>query len=257
MCGLSPERGGIPVGGRLAAPARVLLAGAEEGARVPVQHLLLVIHCGAGEHMCVWGGAPQGPQPQGPQPWPSTHLVSEPGPSASEPLRPPSSSRAPPRRLSVVNMPLTSRYTHMAITLDCCGGRGLSGPGGVRTAVGDKRSGGEGAYMVQRRLVQRQAVVAAPIGVALEQEHGDVALGAHDDHVGISHGALYDGGTQVHRDEVQLVHCRHRPVSTPCPCPCPCPPAHPPAHLPTRPPAHPPGPPPSRRRMPSGDTCTM
>ena len=67
-------------------------------------------------------------QPQGPKPLPvppaPTHLVSEPRPSASEPLRPPSSSRAPPRRLSVVNMPLRSRYRHSVITLDCCGKRG-------------------------------------------------------------------------------------------------------------------------------------
>lgn len=65
--------------------------------------------------------------------------------------------------------------------------------------------------MVQRGLVQRQAVVAAPIRVTLEQEHGDVALGTHDDHVGVGHGALHDGGAQVHGDEVQLVHCGHSP----------------------------------------------
>lgn len=47
MGGLGPERGGVPVRRGLAALAGLLLAGAEEGARVPVQHLLLVIHGGA------------------------------------------------------------------------------------------------------------------------------------------------------------------------------------------------------------------
>lgn len=45
--GLDPERGGVPVRRGLAAPAGLLLAGAEERARVPVQHLLLIVHGGA------------------------------------------------------------------------------------------------------------------------------------------------------------------------------------------------------------------
>lgn len=204
MGGLGPERGGVPVRRGLAVPAGLLLAGAEEGARVPVQHLLLIIHGGArgqGRHTSHVGPA-TGPLAPACALTAPTYLVSEPWPSASEPLRPPSSSRAPPRRLSVVNMPLTSRYTHSVITLDCYRDRdGLSTGRGGRGRVSRLRAR-PGAHMVQRGLVQRQAVVTAPIRVAFEQEHGDMALSAHNDHVGVGHGTLHDGGAQVHGDEV-------------------------------------------------------
>lgn len=37
-----------------------------------------------------------------------------------------------------------------------------------------------------------------------------MALSTHDDYIGISHSTLYNGGTQVHRDEVELIHCEHK-----------------------------------------------
>lgn len=118
MGGVHPEGCRVTVSGGLVAPAGLLFAGTEEGAGVPIQHLFFIIHCGAGnQYTNTLQPAMGTPAPHVPVP---THLVSEPRPSASEPLRPPSSSRAPPRRLSVVNMPLTSRYRQSAITLDCC-----------------------------------------------------------------------------------------------------------------------------------------
>lgn len=113
-----------------------------------------------------------------------------------------------------MNMPLTSRYTHSVITLDCYRDRDRGSARGVGEEGGLRAAGTAGTYVVQRRLVQCQAVVTAPIRVALEQKHGDMALGTHDDHVGVSHRTLHDGGAQVHRDEVQLIHCGHRTVST-------------------------------------------
>lgn len=44
----------------------------------------------------------------------------------------------------------------------------------------------------------------AHVGVGLQHKHGDHALGRHDDHVGVGHGAVHDGRAQVDGDEVQL-----------------------------------------------------
>lgn len=118
MGGVHPEGCRVTVSWGLVAPSGLLFAGTEEGARIPIEHLFLIIHCGAGNQEMDASLPATGTL--APHILVPTHLVSEPRPSASEPLRPPSSSRAPPRRLSVVNMPLTSRYRQSAITFDCC-----------------------------------------------------------------------------------------------------------------------------------------
>ena len=53
-------------------------------------------------------------------------------------------------------------------------------------------------------LLQGQPVCLAQVRVALQHKHGDGAIRRHDDHVGVGHGAMHDGGAQVHGDEVQL-----------------------------------------------------
>lgn len=68
-------------------------------------------------------------------------------------------------------------------------------------------------HMVQLWLLQGEAVRPAPVGVALQHKHGHLPLGAHDDHVGVSHGAVHDWRTEIHGDEVQLVHCKAKPQS--------------------------------------------
>ena len=57
------------------------------------------------------------------------------------------------------------------------------------------------------RLLQSQSVGLPHIRVSLQRKHGDHAFGRHDDHIGVSHGALHYGRAQIHRDEVELVHC--------------------------------------------------
>lgn len=195
------------------------------------------------------------------------HLMSWMGVSVSDWLLKESSSRELDEGLSVVNIPLTSRYTQSAITFDCCRERQRTGlrqggapegsqagqalcthsakspqsppsqacplsghcrlsasqpstpgakspflgqTGGARFGAGKAPATLRGAatHVVQLGLLQGEAVRPAPVGVALQHEHRDLALGAHDHHVGVGHRAVHNGRAQVHRDEVQLVHCK-------------------------------------------------
>lgn len=63
----------------------------------------------------------------------------------------------------MVNMPLTSRYRHSVITLDCCGEGGRSAGEGAHGQGSAGPGTEQGAYMVQGWLVQRQAVMPAPV----------------------------------------------------------------------------------------------
>lgn len=122
-------------------------------------------------------------------------------------LRLKSSAMAQLTLFSVVNIPLTSLYAHTAITRDCCrGGEGLVD--GLGSGSGLSGSGGlpGETHCGDLRLLQGQPVGLPHVRVHLQHKHGDHALGGHDDHVRIRHGAVDDGGAQIHGDEVELLH---------------------------------------------------
>lgn len=50
------------------------------------------------------------------------------------------------------------------------------------------------------------------VRVALQDEHGDDSLSRHDHYVGVGHGAVDYGRSQIHGDEVKLRHCRETRV---------------------------------------------
>lgn len=62
------------------------------------------------------------------------------------------------------------------------------------------------AHSGDGRLLQGQPVRLAHVRVGFQHKHGDHALCRHNDHVGVGHRAVHDGGAQVDGDEVKLCH---------------------------------------------------
>lgn len=132
--------------------------------------------------------------------------------------------------LSVVNMPLTSRYAHKAITRDCFKKRTKKDTKVFDTeAICKKKKCNIAVFPAGGALfnalsasgkeiiahcthggnlwfLQGQSVRFPHVGVAFQHKHGDHALSRHDNHVGVGNSAMHDGRAQIHGDEVELFH---------------------------------------------------
>lgn len=224
---------GSPAGGWLTACA-LLLAGAEEGAGVPVEHLLPATHRGLrGQVSQVIGTGARGlPPPH--RPCTLAHLISAPGPASHTwSLHSTSPSHtlvsAPgPRPQPRGGPQLVADSTQTALS----GEHAADGPAHTqcdhRTAAGGRALSwvwghvgrGQQALGQSRALHGAGAACAAPGGDGGPRDESFLSRNMvtgpqrHDDHVGaLATAHCTMGEPRSTGDEVQLVHWGHSPVS--------------------------------------------